>query len=88
MGRLEEVSMPSQRDVRTCQKESDRAPSRRPELGIATLWLALYVLLIGGATISNLRGSRVSEIADTMLDRLLMVVETHTGQSDQAGTIQ
>jgi hypothetical protein len=88
MGRLEEVSMPSQRDVTTYQKESDRASSQRPEFGIATLWLALYVLLISGATISNLRGSRVSEIADTMLDRLLMVVETHTGQSDQAGTIQ
>ena len=59
--------MPSRRDVSNLKKRVDCAPSRHQEFGIATLWLALYVLLIGGATMSNLRGSRVSEIADTVL---------------------
>jgi hypothetical protein len=60
--------MSPQCDIERHQKEIDRPPSQHSEFGVATLWLAFYGLLIGGAATAYFRAGPTIEVAAAVLE--------------------
>jgi hypothetical protein len=59
--------MSPQRGLKELQKEVDRPTAQHSEVGVATVWLAFYVLLISAA-VANFRAGGVIEIAATLIE--------------------
>jgi uncharacterized membrane protein len=60
--------MSPRHDLEQHQNEIDRPASQHSELGVATLWLAFYVLLITGALTTHFRAGSMIAVANAVLE--------------------